>query len=314
MKWTRLVLGVLALLAAGWSKGQDVFQAKDKAVVAARAATLADIVAGPLPAELRMALSLQVVAPALRVAETRELSRRQLQMAWRAALGAAADGWILQSPERITVTRGGGEPAGDHLEQAARQALRQRLSPLCPRLALQPRDGGIRVELPAQRMRLAARVPDRPRLASRMVVWLDVFEDEQLYRSWPIWFDVACFRTGFKAKEAIAKGDSLTAANVEEVELDAAVNGYPLQSVAGRMAARALPSNSLLQERDAAPVPLVKRGARVVARVRSGAVMLELSAIAIGDGAAGEVVYAKPEKGGAAFQARVAEDGALDVM
>ncbi|OHX12072.1 flagella basal body P-ring formation protein FlgA [Chromobacterium sphagni] len=314
---SRLIASLLALpllAGAGQGRAAESVQAKADVVVDAREARLSDIVVGRWPGASDPALASRVVASGLRIGEPRELSRRQVLMAWQSALGAAAGQWPLDMPERITVTRSGGAPAAGRIEQAARQALEQRLSGACRRAELRPRAEQADAMLPGQGLRLAARVPPSPQLARRMVVWLDAFEGEALYRSWPVWFDVACYRPVLRARREIAKGESLSPDNVEEAVADVAATGRALQSLQGLMAGRALPAGGVLQESDALPLPLVRKGAHVAARVRSGAVELELSAIAVSDGAAGEVVYAKSEKGGAAFKARVAADGAVDVM
>lgn len=281
--------------------------------VESRSVSWVQLLEGGVPVELRRALEARPLATGLKAGEARSLRRAQLLSAWRAALGVEADRWPVLLPDQITVTRRGGEPAAPALLKEGEQALRARLSGECERLALQPERNEIKALLPAQGVSLAARLPAMPAPARRMAVWLDVFEGSELYGSWPVWFQVSCLRPVYRASRAVVKGEALSAANAEHTLADL-TEARPLPSLQGMAAARDLAAGTVLRLADVKPAALVRKGERVLARLRSGAIRLEVGAEALEDGAMGQLVYVRRERDQSVFKAIVVANGVVDVL
>ncbi|MBA4707091.1 flagellar basal body P-ring formation chaperone FlgA [Aquitalea aquatica] len=249
----------------------------------------------------------------LRAGETRYILGAHLQAVWQMVLGTGAQRWLLQAPERVSVTRKAGVLGAERLAQEGEAALRARLGGFCAKTVLRLEALPNSAMLPRQGASIVARLSPQPGLARRMAVWLDVFEGRQLYGSWPVWFEVSCERTVVRARRDITKGEALGVGNVEQTIADAA-DGRVLSGFEKKIAARALAAGSVLRETDVAPAPLVRKGGRVVARLSSGAVRLELEAVAMENAAMGEVVYARRPKEQAVFKARVAGADMVDVL
>ncbi|MGY8627971.1 flagellar basal body P-ring formation chaperone FlgA [Chromobacterium violaceum] len=281
--------------------------------VAGRSVNLAQLATGPASDEWRAPAAAKMLIGDLRAGESREIAGSRLQAAWRLALGAGAERWKLQVPERVTVARRRGEPATERLAKEGETALRTRLANTCSQTALRPEALPATAMLPSQGASVVARVSPQPALARRMAVWLDVFEGQELYGSWPVWFEVSCERTVLRARREIAKGEALGPDNVERTVADVA-DARLLPGFEDKIASRALAAGSVLREADAAAAPMVRKGGRVVARLNSGPVRLELEAVAMEDAALGEVVYARRPKEQAVFKTRVAGAGMVDVL
>ncbi|UJB31871.1 flagellar basal body P-ring formation chaperone FlgA [Chromobacterium sp. Beijing] len=304
-----------AALLAVWAASipAQPLTARSALEVEGRSVNLAQALEGEVPAALRRALEARPLATGLKAGEIRTLGRAQLLSAWRMTLGVEAERWPVRLPERLTVTRAGGEAAAPALAKEAEQALRVGLAGECERLELQPERNEIKAQLPAQGVRLAARLPAAPALARRMAVWLDVFEGPELYGSWPVWFQVSCLRPVYRASRAVAKGEALSAANAEQTLADW-TEARPLSSLQGMAAARDLAAGTVLRLADARPAARVRKGERVLARLSSGAIRLEVGAEALGDGAIGQLVYVRRERDQSVFKAIVVADGVVDVL
>lgn len=304
-----------AALLAVWaaSISAQPLTAQSAVEVENRSVSWVQLLEGDVPEELRRALEARPLVTGLKAGDVRTLGRALLQSAWRAALGVEAERWPVRLPDHITVTRVGGEPAEPVLVKEGGQALRARLSSECKRLALQPERNEMKAFLPLKGVRLAARLPAAPALARRMAVWLDVFEGPELYGSWPIWFQVSCWRPVYRASRAVAKGEALSTTNAEQTLADW-TEARPLPSLQGMAAARDLAAGTVLRLADARPVARVRKGERVLARLRSGAIRLEVGAEALGDGAVGQLVYVKRERDQSVFKAIVVANGVVDVL
>jgi flagella basal body P-ring formation protein FlgA len=218
-------------------------------------------------------------------------------------------------PARQLAPETGVGKSGSKLAELAQQALDTRLSAACKRVRLQTRDDAAAAMLPSAALHMAARVPAVPRLARRMVVWVDVFEGALLYRSVPLWFDVACYRTVLQASRPIARGTALNAENTREAEADiAAIAGLPLQAAQDVMAREDLAAGQIIDERAVLPLPLVRKEAPVRVYVSSGAVRLELPAVALSDGALGAQVLVRVPGRSEAIKAKVIGSGELEVL
>ncbi|WP_046156413.1 flagellar basal body P-ring formation chaperone FlgA [Chromobacterium vaccinii] len=305
----------LPLLLAAWAgaAAAEALVVPASVEVEGRSVSLAQLVSGPAAEEWRVQAAAKVLIGDLRAGERRDIPGARLQAAWKLALGAGAARWTLQAPERVSVTRKAGEPAAERLAKEGETALRARLDSFCSKTALRPEGLPNAAMLPGQGAGIVARLSPQPALARRMVVWLDVFEGRQLYGSWPVWFEVSCERTVVRARRDIAKGEALAAGNVERTIADV-VDGRLLSGFEDKIAARALSAGSVLREADAAAAPMVRKGGRVVARLNSGPVRLELEAVTMEDAALGEVVYARRPKEQAVFKTRVAGAGMVDVL
>lgn len=305
----------LPLLLAAWAgvAGAETLVVPASMEVEGRSVSLAQLVIGPAGGEWRAQAAAKTLIGDLRAGESREIAGARLQAAWKLALGASVERWALQTPERVTVARRSGQPAAERLATEGDAALRTRLSAICSKTALRPEAPPAAAMLPSQGAKVIARVSLQPVLARRMAVWLDVYEGRELYGSWPVWFEVSCERTVLRARREIAKGEALGPDNVERTVADVA-DARLLPGFEDMIAARALVAGSVLREADAVSAPLVRKGGRVVARLNSGPVRLELEAVAMEDAALGEVVYARRAKEQAVFRTRVAGVGMVDVL
>ncbi|MBN3005502.1 flagellar basal body P-ring formation protein FlgA [Chromobacterium alkanivorans] len=304
-----------AALLAVWAASipAQPLAARSVVEVESRSVSWSQVLEGSFPAVLRRSLEARPLATGLKAGEARSLGRLQLLSAWRAALGVEAEHWPVRLPDQITVTRAGGAPAAPALLKEGEQALRARLSGECERLELQPERNEMTALLPPQGVSLAARLPAAPALARRMAVWLDVFEGSELYGSWPAWFQVSCLRPVYRVSRAVAKGEALSAANAEQTLADL-TDAKPLSSLQGMSAARDLAAGTVLRLADVKPAALVRKGERVLVRLNSGAIRLEVGAEALGDGAMGQLVYVRRERDQAVFKAIVVANGVVDVL
>lgn len=312
--------GSVAALVVGWMTA-NTLQAGAAVQIAAEVSvakaefSLADLIETPLPQTLVVKLQQGTLGRAPRHGEELIMSSRQLQRAWLGALGPLAVQWPLSVPDPVRVKRSGGMSAGDRLEVLAQAKLREHLMGTCTRLQLQVRESLASIMLPTAALRLSARGPVEPRLAWRMAVWVDVFEGGALYRSLPLWFDVACYRPVLQAVQPIAKGEHLSSANTAQVEADVAAGpGRPLGAAHSMTARVSLAAGQVIDERDVQPQPLVRKDARVQLRVNSGTVRLELPAVALSDAILGEVILVRLSGQSVAIKARVTGEGFLEVM
>ncbi|POZ63761.1 flagellar basal body P-ring formation chaperone FlgA [Chromobacterium alticapitis] len=300
---------------AGWAvlAQAQTWVVKDVVRVDGSSASLAQMLESPAPAALVRALEARPLVTGMRAGESRVVARQQLQAAWHAAQPDWSLPESLRAPERVVVTRNGGAPAGPEMARMGEAALRERLAGACAQLDIRPEAMAKPPQLPAQGVRLAPRVPAAPALAGKMAVWLDAFEGGALYGSWPVWYAVRCLRPVYRAIREIDKGEPLSTANAAAEMADATI-GRPLAAWRGAVAARRLAEGSVLQEADAAPAPLVRKGNQVMARLNSGPIRMEIRAEALSDGAEGQVVYARRGQGQPAFKARVVSDGVVEVL
>ncbi|MDF0606919.1 flagellar basal body P-ring formation chaperone FlgA [Neisseriaceae bacterium TC5R-5] len=233
-----------------------------------------------LPAEWRSLLRPYRVAQAPRFGQRLVLTAAQLQRAWLGALGPQrAAGWPLQTPERISLTRGGGEASAGRLSALTASTLQQQLAGQCEQLAVQPTTPPDEELLPPG-FTLSARLANSGQIMPRMAVHIDVAEaNGRWYQRFTRWAQVSCYRQVWLTNKALRKGEYLQAANLL----------YQLQDIAGagpllsgpqqqnRQLLRDLPAGALVRQTDVSPPYLVSSERQARLQVQSGSVTLELA-------------------------------------
>ena len=163
--------------------------------------------------------------------------------------------------------------------------------------------GEDRVEIDAQAADASSRVP----LVIRR------YHDERLLATYRVAADVARRFQAVTAVRDIARGDTISAGNVElrEVYVDSG-RGRPateLNVVVGRTAACLLRAGAVVFERDAVPALVVHRGDLITVRAIYGDLVVTTIGRALQDGAAEQVVPARHEQSHKIFGVRMTAEG-----
>ena len=313
MRWQHFF--ILLLLLSAPSRATDMINVPAVLALETPTFSLSDLLPGALPINLRQRLQGYAMGPVPRYGTDLVLRPASIQFAWTRAAGPVASQWLLHVPPQVLIRWAGGVPAGPRLALLARERLQAALSPRCARLVLQVRDGLATLVLPAKGLTLRARLPQLPRMARRMRVWVDVDEGDARYRSLPLWFDVACYQKVLRLKQDKQQGQHLLAEEVIPAEEDVATMAQPPAQLAeGAVLRHDLAAGSVLTAVDMVPAVLVRMGEKVRLRVRDGSVALELAGEALGDASLDQVVLVKSTLSTRAVSARVSGPGVLDVQ
>lgn len=171
--------------------------------------------------------------------------------------------------------------------------------------------------LPAGEVRLAVASGKSLSLNKRMSVWVDVYVDEQLYRSLPIWFAVSAYKEVFELVEDRPVGYPIELRDLRTSRHDiAALAGKQLlvtQPVTGKRTRRRLPAGAVLLAGDLETIPAVSKGERVEVIASVGAVTLKVSGLALQDGNAGERILLTKPDGSERYSAVVTGEGRVTV-
>ncbi len=121
-----------------------------------------------------------------------------------------------------------------------------------------------------------------------------------------------------RARRAIRRGETLTAADVEAIDgriADAPLKSLPgLDAVAGAKATRDLEAGTILTSSVIAATPLVRSGQQITVRARVGNIEARTIAIAQQNGQAGDLVRAVTPESKRTLVGRVVASGEIEVV
>lgn len=316
----RTLTGLICLAVAASSALAQTAQPGSTVTVSGRQVMLADLTGETAGDELRALFASVVIAPAPRFDERRTITREQVLNAVHRRLGFAYDSRI-NLPPVMTVERSGGISRDAELLQTAQAALTTRWSAQCrDELTLTPRSDTALPLLPSgDDVRLAVRGVSGGRISARTQVWVDVFEQNALYRSVPLWFSTTCRTPVAVAARTLLLGTVLTDGDVSWQSMDiAALPAKALpnaQALINHETSRALAAGSVMTSADIRAVPLVRRQGPVTLLLNQETMQISIPGIAQSDAGQGETIWARSTLGdGKPLRARVIGAGRLEVV
>lgn len=286
--------------------------------VPAAVLTLGDVARIEAPAERLPALAglaIGIVPPA---GATREIDRAELQR-WidTAAQELGSVQWRGNTSVRVTrkTVALDAEAVLRVAQDAARKALQARFDDFSVDAAGSPLPDLVAAGAFELRARPVA-VSDT--LASRLVVWVELWQQGRLYRAVPVALKVRAMAPVLRVKAGLPVGASVSMADVtvEQRDVAALAGGYwpadePLGAVRTRQAVAA---GAVLMRSQLDALPDVERGDQVALRVRAGTVTIETTAQAMQDGWANRTLRVLPANATDTIQARVIRGGLVEVV
>jgi flagella basal body P-ring formation protein FlgA len=230
------------------------------------------------------------LGPAPRAGEKAQLGQAELARWIHAQTGIVAGRIIWEGPSITTVHRASTEISSSRLLAVANDSLRAWLASHAQGaevvLVTSPRD----VPVPLGRTALVPRpIAREASMAKRVVVWIDVWVEEQFLRTVPVGFEV----TAYGAPRQADKNESAAAPAVS--------------------AASSVPPPTIVNARaDVRQGPGVSRGDWVALSLRNGSIEMESRVEALQSGRLGQVVSVKPPKSTEALLARVIGHGRVE--
>lgn len=155
-------------------------------------------------------------------------------------------------------------------------------------------------------------------LRRKLAVLLDVLISDQVVKSMPVLFELSGSRQAFIVRHDIARGGTVSEADVElrEVDIFADVN-EPVSPVDfAKAAARAktgLRKGAILSNANIETVPDVARGDFVVLLAREGLVSIESRVEAMQDGYVGQIIKVRPGNSNDQIPAKIIEPGKVEL-
>jgi flagella basal body P-ring formation protein FlgA len=205
--------------------------------------------------------------------------------------------------------------AADRLQDAAVPALYAALGGEFEAIEMQPVGGFDGINVPAGKVRLAARVPASQRPARRMSALVDVSVDGSVYTTVPVWFSVRASRPALLARVPLRPGEPVRAGDFQVQTVDVAANAAPAlrgnAPLEGLQLRRAIEPGMVLSAAHVEERPSVARNEQVKVRVVQGSVTIETTGQALADARVGEVIKVRGAGSGEPYPARVVADGVV---
>lgn len=281
--------------------------------------SLADLTGEIADGDLYQRFSLVPVIAAPRVGERRVITRSQVLNAMHRVLGFTYDQQI-SLPSRITIERSGGVAREEDLKHSAQIALEKQWTSSCvDELTLTLRRDIEFPLLPSEKVKFVARTLPSKSVSSRMQVWVDVFEQDVLYRSIPVWFDVVCKKPVAVAVRTMSAGDVVNENDVSWDSMDVASLSAKSLPDAATLAAsellRGVSASEVISMSDIKLRPLVRRNTQVELLVHHRQMQISVTAIALADAGMNEIILAKTTLGtGKQIRARVVGVGRMEIV
>ncbi len=280
--------------------------------------TLGDVARIEAPVERLPALArlpIGVVPPA---GATREIGREELQR-WidTAAQDLGEVQW--RGNASVRVTRKTAALDADAVLRVAQDAARSALQARFADFSVEPAGNPLPDIVAAGAFELRARpLAADESLASRLVVWVELWQNGRLYRAVPVALKVRAMASVLRVNAGLAAGASVSMADVtvEQRDVAALASAYwpatePLGAVRTRQAVAA---GAVLLRSQLDALPDVERGDLVALRVRAGTVTIETTAQAMQDGWANRTLRVLPANATDTIQARVIRGGLVEVV
>lgn len=279
---------------------------------------LGDIVRIDAPAERVAALASLTIGMVPPTGATREIGRDELQR-WidTAPRDLGAVQW--RGNVSVRVTRKTEALDGAAVLQAAQAAAREALQARFQAYSVEDAGSPLPDIVAAGPFELRARpLALGDALASRMVVWVELWRDGRFYRAIPVALKVRATARVLRVNAALPVGASISKADVtvEEHDVAALAGAYwpaaePLSAVRTRQPVAA---GAVLLRSQLDALPDIERGDQVALRVRAGTVTIETTAQAMQDGWTDRNVRVLPANATDTIQARVIRAGLVEVL
>lgn len=155
-------------------------------------------------------------------------------------------------------------------------------------------------------------------MRKKLTVLLDVLVSDHLIKSVPVSFEVSGSRQAFMAKHDVARGNAVSAADVELREVDIFADlSEPISPVdfskAAVRAKTGLRKGAILSRANVETVPDVARGDAVVLLARDGLVSIESRVEAMQDGYVGQTIKVRPGNSNNQILAKIIEPGKVEL-
>lgn len=280
--------------------------------------TLGDIASIEGPADQVKHLAGLPIGPAPAANAERKIEREELQR------------WIDTAPQdlgsvrwrgnaSVRVTRKASKLSRDALTEAAVMAAAAALREKYRKFDVESAGN------PLPELIASGRYQFRPRkvvlgdeISSRLVVWIELWDQKRLYRAVPVAIGIRAFAPVLRLNADVPAGASLSSADVSIEERDvAALSGayWPAQETLQAVRTRqAIPAGSVLLRSQFEALPDVERGDRVSLRVSAGTVVIETTAEALQDGWVNRSVRVRPAHGTDTVLARVVRSGLVEIQ
>jgi flagella basal body P-ring formation protein FlgA len=205
------------------------------------------------------------------------------------------------------------------VREAAHEALQRALAERYARFELEPLGGeGRAVSVPHGRLELHARLPGLAPAPGRVTAWVDVEVDGRSYQAIPASFELRAYAPALFARRALAPGAALAPADFEPREAQVAGQAAPLVDAGAELGAlrlkRPLAPGAALTARHVQRAPAVRRDQDVRVQAELGGVAVQTVAVALKDGAAGEVIRVRNPASNQTYAARVTGAGTVEAL
>jgi len=205
------------------------------------------------------------------------------------------------------------------VREAAREALQRALTERYARFELEPLGGeGRAVSVPHGRLELRVRLPGLAPAPGRVTAWVDVEVDARAYQAVPASFELRAYAPALFARHALAPGAALAAADFEPGEAQVAGQAAALVDAKTELGElrlkRPLAPGAALTARHVQRAPAVRRDQDVRVQAELGGVAVQTVAVALKDGAAGDVIRVRNPASNQTYAARVTGAGTVEAL
>jgi flagella basal body P-ring formation protein FlgA len=205
------------------------------------------------------------------------------------------------------------------VREVALEALRGALAERYARFELEPLGvEGRPVSAPQGRLELHARLPALTPAPGRLTAWVDVSVDGRPYQAVPAPFELHAYAQALLARRDLAPGAALAAGDFELREIQVAGQAAPLVDAGTELGAlrlkRPLAAGAALTARQVQRAPAVRRDQDVRVQAELGGVAVQTVAVALKDGAAGDVIRVRNPASNQTYAARVTGAGTVEAL
>lgn len=280
--------------------------------------TLGDVARIEAPAERLPALASLAIGVVPPAGATREIGREELQR-WIDTAGQDLGQVQWRGNASVRVARKTAALDADAVLKVAQDAARQALQARFEEFSVEAAGNPLPDVVSAGAFELRARpVAASDTLASRLVVWVELWQKGQLYRAVPVALKVRAMAPVLRVNAGLPAGASVSMADVtvEQRDVAALVGAYwPADEPLGAVRTRqAVAPGAVLLRSQLDALPDVERGDQVALRVRAGTVTIETTAQAMQDGWANRTLRVLPANATDTIQARVIRGGLVEVV
>jgi flagellar basal body P-ring formation protein FlgA len=285
------------------------------AVVANARVTLADVAAIDAQQPMAAALGKLELAHAPRIGYTERLTRAQLEQIIRRHAPADTSPINWSGAYSVSVRTRSQAVAGQLLMAAATDGLQAQFAATGLKLAAQVLTEPADIDVPAGHLELRVRPLPQSALSARMPLWVDLVVDGAVYRSVVVPLAVTARRQAYVAAHAMESGAWVTSADFTVA--DASVAGINTVKVEGTLAPfrlrQELKAGQPLATDAVNASGRVLRGDQVRLVVSAGQIGIETSAIAMAEGAPGQLIAVRPLGAKDIVTGRVSQSGSVTI-